>query len=1283
MPLGHCFVEAGDALTAEDKAAIEKMVDSGMSQAEAVDSLMSDVDQQIDSITSQVEAQGGEVRRLEQAEAEGPIKGFFDPEAMRITLTKDADLSTLMHELAHMFLSVYQIYENADPSIAEDLAILDKWFAENGAETDVAKQETFASGFEMYLMEGKAPTPELQSIFSKFKAWLTLVYKNINRILRSDTGEPVTLTKEVREVMDRMLATEEAINQAQAESSFGPLPTQELGLSEENAAEYVKLSQEAREEASTDLTARVMADLKREQDKWWKDGVERYKQRVEQELNDRPEYEARDHLSGVRILEGVAPVKLNSKYVFDNYAGSNPRKLRHMMNKGGEHPDTVAPFFGYQTGDELVRALLGTMNKTEQKQYIQAQAEQMMKDEHGDMLSDNDIPAAAERAVHNEKQAKLLSMELEFINKRLDPTFVTRGTTRAARQAYQASAREQVRKTPVDQLMPHIHLRNEQKHGREALHFAAKGKWAEARLAKHKQIRQFYLYRESLKAKEQAEKHRARLRQMQTTKYSARQVDPDFIQTMKVLIAAYDLRKNPKQSDELLARVRSFIEAQKDSNPDLIANSRLSTITSWKSMSVDDLEALRESAENILHIGKLLGAAEKEARKAENEDTVAFINKHGTKTEKLPLQNTLFKGASSFYRGAKAVHRKFESIIRQAEGYMDEGPLQRRVVRPLVEAANNEIVMRRKAHEELTEIFKGHEHLFKMWQNRNIPGGSLGNLSRGDVIVLALNWGNEGNRQALLNMEKYPLTEQEVVDAISTLSDTDLDLVEEIWKYIDSYWSQISAVEQKATGISPRKVEADPFVINGRTMRGGYYPIQGDFTVDALQNEHEVQERAKQLLSGVGSVRASTKHGSTIERQGWGGKAVKLSIDGLFSHIDGIIHDITHREAVAEADRILRNKEIKSAIQDAVGEENTSQLSTILTRVAAGHISPSELSAGQKFLRYTRIGLTYNVMGYSFRTALVNVTGFASAVPEIGKARMAVAAMEFLGSPFSKSKEITDASPYMRNRAEVVSRDVYDVMRNMRGSGTLTKVKSNAFIFITKIDALVSRIIWTAAYEKAMAEQKSEKDAIYYADRVVRTTQGSGLLIDQAAIESSNEFVKAFTTMYSYFNSQLQLIVEQRGKAQLGQISKAKLIENLMWIMGVTAFLEWFIIDAGFGFDLGDEPEKELEELAKSIASYNLGYFVGLREASSLVKYGIQGSSPIGSFMKQIYDLGVQVEQGEVDKALIRAAAGTVSTGLHIPGGVQIGKTIGTLIEAEEQGEDVNPFQVLVTGKVE
>ena len=49
MPLGHCFVKTGDALTAEDKAAIEKMVDSGMSQADAVDSLMSDVDQQIDS----------------------------------------------------------------------------------------------------------------------------------------------------------------------------------------------------------------------------------------------------------------------------------------------------------------------------------------------------------------------------------------------------------------------------------------------------------------------------------------------------------------------------------------------------------------------------------------------------------------------------------------------------------------------------------------------------------------------------------------------------------------------------------------------------------------------------------------------------------------------------------------------------------------------------------------------------------------------------------------------------------------------------------------------------------------------------------------------------------------------------------------------------------------------------------------------------------------------------------------------------------------------------------
>lgn len=1298
MPLGHCFVKAGDALTAEDKAAIEKMVDSGMSQAEAVDSLMSDVDQQIDSITSQVEAQGGEVKRFEQAEAEGPIKGFFDPEAMRITLTKDADLSTLMHELAHMFLSVYQIYENADPSIAEDLAILDKWFAENGAETDVAKQETFASGFEMYLMEGKAPTPELQSIFSKFKAWLTLVYKNINRILRSDTGKPVTLTKEAREVMDRMLATEEAINQAQAESSFGPLPTQELGLSEENAAEYVKLRQDAREEASTDLTARVMADLKREQRKWWKQGVDRYKSQVEEEINNLTEYKARDYLTGTRIPEGMQPLKLDSKHIYENYAGSNPKKLHHMMNKDGVHPDVVAPLFGYKTGDELVRALLGTMKDTQRKVYIKEQARQMMKEQHGDMMLYDEIPAAAEQLIHNEKQAKLLSMELEFINKKLDPTFVTRGTTRAARQAYQASAREQVRQTPVDQLMPHIHLRNEQKHGREALHFAAKGKWAESRLAKHKQIRQFYLYRESLRAKEQAEKDRAKLRQIQKTEYLPRKVNPDFIQMAKVLVAAYDLRKNPKQSNEMLARVRSFIEAQKAGNPDLQADQSLDSITSWKEMSLEDISALRNAAENLIKAGKTESLKEKEAWNAHIEDGISSAKSNRVKEKSVtPSRFKTVQWKNKFL----ADHLTLESKLQELDGWKD-GWFIKNVFMPIWNSQLNGVAQGKEAHDKMAEIFKDFNYLFNGFKEKLtdieatkkyvdtydmvLGDGRTRTLTRGERIVLALNWGNEGNRQAVRNQEKYAVSDAEVLKAISTLTKEELQLVNNIWEFVDSFYEPIAKLEKEIYGISPRKVESDPFVLNGVEMRGGYYPLLANTSFSTAAERKSIQEQIENPVPGM-TGRASTRHGSTQERVNFGRQVVELSIDGLFRHVDGVIHDLTHRHAVRNADRILSNSKIREQIESSLGVDGYRSLMQDVLRIARGNIHPSELGHISQFARFSRIAVTYNAMGYAPRTALLNITGFFPAIPEVGAVNMASSLIKQLSNPLEFGTKIKNKSIYMENRGRTINQNIYEILRNMRGNTKWNKFKAYAFWMIGQVDAVVSRSVWDAAYHKAIRNGSSEKDAIYNADRTVTGTQGDGLKINLSNIEDLNEIVRAMSPMYTYFGAILRLGRKQIGKFQTGQISGFDLMHGMFWIYFMPSLVE----ELWFGRADDDEEmfdDSWWERVARAQASYFAGQWFGVRELSSFIKYGMVFETPMQSAVvgvaEAISEVGELVfdEDAEFDKGSIRAFSGLLPW-LHFPTGVEVNRIAGYLWEIEQQGGDVNLYDMVVTGRPE
>lgn len=98
-----------------------------------------------------------------------------------------ADESTIAHEAFHA-LSVVIGDLAAEKDATPDIQDLHERLAkemgyENGAERngklDPAKEEAGASAFEQYLFEGKAPTPELASIFAQFKAWLGRIYGSI------------------------------------------------------------------------------------------------------------------------------------------------------------------------------------------------------------------------------------------------------------------------------------------------------------------------------------------------------------------------------------------------------------------------------------------------------------------------------------------------------------------------------------------------------------------------------------------------------------------------------------------------------------------------------------------------------------------------------------------------------------------------------------------------------------------------------------------------------------------------------------------------------------------------------------------------------------------------------------------------------------------------------------------------------------------------------------------------------------------------------------------------
>lgn len=195
-------------------------------------------------------------------------RGAYSPADQTIALLKGADLTTFLHESGHFFLDTYsRVAKMADApeAIKQDFSTLLKSYGVADAATwdrmsvDEQRQahESFARGFEAYLMEGKAPSVEMAGLFARFRSWLLTVYKNLS-------GLNVELTPEVRGVMDRMLATEETIKTAESVRGLDPLfkSAEAAGMTPEEWAGYQSLGSEATRTAVLDLQGKSLRDMK-------------------------------------------------------------------------------------------------------------------------------------------------------------------------------------------------------------------------------------------------------------------------------------------------------------------------------------------------------------------------------------------------------------------------------------------------------------------------------------------------------------------------------------------------------------------------------------------------------------------------------------------------------------------------------------------------------------------------------------------------------------------------------------------------------------------------------------------------------------------------------------------------------------------------------------------------------------------------------------------------------------------------------------------------------------
>jgi hypothetical protein len=1228
---------------------------------------------------------------------------------MAIDMFQRADLSTFFHEGGHLYLELLgDLAEDAatPQGIKDDYARVLAWLGvTDRRQIKTEQHEKWARGFEAYLMEGKAPAVEIRGAFNRFKLWLTDLYKTVRNL-------NVELTDEARGVFDRLLATDEEITDAVEQLNARPLfaDAAQAGMTAAEFLAYRERSDEAIASARTELEAQTLAEVNRERTAWWKEKRTAMALEVELEVNRQPDQIAASVLARGRYPGNVplepekspAP-KLSALAVqawldAKGYEGEGRRtanrKLQGMSAKGetGINPDAAAELFGYPSGDALLQALVGRRNREE---LIDALTTARMQAAHGNMMLDGSMAETARELVNGTLRGELLVTEVKALGKKV-------GAKAAPSELLRQQAIARIGRMPIKDLRPDVFRRAQAQAARRAFEAIARGDNTAALIEKQKELLNYHLTRAAQEAREGVEQDRAFLRKLQEPKKrqdigkaggwewtlyradgssesfasdeaasQAKAAAPGswyeqtsgYLLQIDAILERYDLATGSNRGTGQRMSLRAWIAEQEKAGaavnlPDAVIDQ--ADRKAWRELTVDELGAVRDAVAHIAHLAKkkntLQAAHDKRAYEQVRDDAIRTMQANVAKRAPEPRIRSGVDTAFAWLDSATAAHRKVSSLMRQADGDADGGVWWNLFVRPLNEAADREVILRREAADQQKQLWDAWRKAGRDLSERATVTGADAKgkswsetLTINERIAVALQWGNEGNRERLLDGEGW--TQAQALAVLDTLTEADWTLVQGIWNHIDSYWSDIKAKQERVEGVAPEKVPAVPVSTKYGQLKGGYYPVIYDPKRSAKAGNQEAATAANLYAIGQAS-RATTRRGHTKARSEGTGKPLLLDVSGISRHLSQVIHDLSHHETIIDLNKLLRDDQVSQTIADHLGAGALKQISGTVADVAVSDLNDTGIDTT---LRYVRNGVSVAAMGFNVGTMMMQVTGVGQSMQRVGALNFARGVFRLFSDPARQESArafIMGKSAFMRDRATTQTREVADVLNQVQGTAWRQNLNRLAFMGMQQAQMLVDMPTWYAGYESALDAGRTEADAVAMADQAVIDAQGSGLTKDLSGVQRSR-VGSMFTVFYSYFSTTYNRTAEalatagrQRRAGNTGA-AIAKLAMDMVQIYTVPAMLAVAVRAA---MDKDDEKDTWLTKLGKEHLSLAGGTMVGLREVAPALTSNYGYSGPGGSMgFGALYKLIQQAKQGEVDAALIKAAAQTAGILGHLP----------------------------------
>ena len=142
----------------------------------------------------------------------------------------------------------------------------------------------------------------------------------------------------------------------------------------------------------------------------------------------------------------------------------------------------------------------------------------------------------------------------------------------------------------------------------------------------------------------------------------------------------------------------------------------------------------------------------------------------------------------------------------------------------------------------------------------------------------------------------------------------------------------------------------------------------------------------------------------------------------------------------------------------------------------------------------------------------------------------------------------------MRLRSKTQMREINEIRNTVQGGNN--KLMSSYFWMISRAQMIVDYPTWLGAYEKAMDQDYSDKEAIALADQAVIDSQGGGQIKDLAAVQRGSPVLKLWTAFYHFFNTTYNLTAESVGRTNFRNIKDVGVLAvDMLMLYTVPAIL--------------------------------------------------------------------------------------------------------------------------------